>query len=171
MARAVKTARRYNLSAEARRLDSFLQEQLPIWAHLGLVEKGTRVNSPAAKCLRDKHHLRSVGECVRIARRLMYRIHGGDDHYPTVSCHCMDCCHDRNSLGCSHPHKCAAMAAAMLHNLAPKWNPRTPTVDDGLSLTPRRKAQNVDAVAAGMNVLFDPSVTARLPVANLLRVF
>ncbi|OJT08743.1 Ribonuclease H1 [Trametes pubescens] len=164
----VMAAKRYNVKCEASNPTAALCAQLPVWNHIGRnSERGTE-NSPACKCLRDAHQVRTVGQCVAVAERLQQE---RGTHVPRSTCECDDCLGDRTLLGCENPHRCAVAAARLIGRLTEKWDPNREGNKDGLTLTTRRKRENGSARVANERILFDPSLATDTPVAESMRVF
>ncbi|KAH9839738.1 uncharacterized protein C8Q71DRAFT_695073, partial [Rhodofomes roseus] len=166
------TAKRYNVSFAAVKLDNQMKKSLPIWYHLGATKKLRRLNNTnVSNCLRDKHGITYVADLLAPTRRACYieALRVSNDFLPT-SCICTDCERDK-AHGCKHPLRCCRGAAELLAQVRPKWNPTTDTTPDGLSLTRNRKTANQKAIQENGDVLFDPSLTTRGPLEEAFRVF
>ncbi|KAH9834578.1 uncharacterized protein C8Q71DRAFT_687641, partial [Rhodofomes roseus] len=167
----LKTAKRYNVSFEAVKLDEQMKKALPIWYHLGATKLLRRLNNTTtSNCLRDVHGVTYVAELFKLIQRPCYikAVETSNDFVP--HCDCNDCEKDMEQ-GCRHPLRCCKAASALLRQVNRKWNPTMDTSPDGLSLTKRRKETNANALQDKGDVLFDPSLTTRGPVEEAFRVF
>ncbi len=165
----MKTACKYNARFDAIDPSNELKDALPFWRHFGLSDESRTIVSKSVRCLLVAHGVRNVGEASKAAARL----HGIGEvrgHRPVISCECRDCVKDRND-GCDNPHRCAVASRRMLERLCPRWTSERRAPADGLSLTVRRKCLNREREARDERVVFDPTIQARLPLANHFRVF
>ncbi|KAI9063993.1 hypothetical protein FKP32DRAFT_1546256, partial [Trametes sanguinea] len=170
--RMVDVGRKYQVKIDVPVPDEALRLAMPIWYHFGEVsDLKQSANSPAAKCLRQKHNVRTVQDCQAAARRIQSTLNGGQPHTPKGSCVCLDCMHDRTELGCEHPHACAAAAERALERLSPLWKHEECLPSDGLSLTKRRQESNETARAENGAITFNPAMSVSLPIANGFRMF
>src|ERR1700722_1930418 len=161
----LKLAKGFHVKMELLQASPALKDEMPIWLHAGadgLMQ--LMYNSKEAKCLRDNHKLKTVGNVRKLAmkRALLHR--------PKRSCKCLRCRELRRIAGCNNPHKCHKMAQTILNTLLPKWNPTFLSPKDGLDLTPRRKQRNAVAEAANKPIIFDPKVT-QLTIPDAVRIF
>ncbi|KAH9857507.1 hypothetical protein C2E23DRAFT_704793, partial [Lenzites betulinus] len=140
---------------------------LPVWYHFALTQAGKLANSKSGKCLRDKHHVQTVGDCVRMRRTPP----DGSTHRDTKACTCVQCTRDRVQMGCDNPARCARAATTMLARLREKWRPACIPKNDGLSLT-REQRELTRLGAQDRDVLtFNPSVRQSAPVGEAFRIF
>lgn len=165
--RMLKAAEKYGLRANARNPDILLKEQMPVWYHLGRDGRRSAANSSASRCLRDKHGVVNVMDCMRVARRT-YRL---GTHRPVPQCKCDDCTEDRTARDCDNPARCALAARKALECLKPIWRTDNVGPDDGLSLTRRRLDRNHQRRAEKGRVTFNPSIREAGTLATLFRVF
>ncbi|KAI0039429.1 hypothetical protein FA95DRAFT_1462376, partial [Auriscalpium vulgare] len=162
----LRVAEKYHTSFSALRLSRALRRQLPAWYRIGEAPKRA---SAQTSCLRDTHRVRSTADLLRVSHRLSNLI-AGRLHYARSNCACAACVADR-LLGCENPHKCARAADDHLRRAAPRHAVHAPSPADGLSLTHRRREQNTSARATHRAILFDPSVTCKVSLAECFRVF
>ena len=123
----------------------------------------------ATKCLLKKHQTRTVEDLVKRTNKL-HEPQRAREHTSDQACICHECIQDR-SQGCKNPHECAREAMSRLRDIAPKFNPLSIIPQDGLSLTPNRKARNVVALITNKDVIFDPSITCKGSLADCFRIF
>ncbi|EIW60551.1 RNase H, partial [Trametes versicolor FP-101664 SS1] len=164
----MKAAKKYNVRCDASNPTENLRAQLPVWSHIGRAPGRCAENSPGCRCLRNGHQVRTVEQCEAAAERLTKL---DLNHIPRPCCPCNHCERDRSLYGCDNPHRCANAAARIVGRIVEKWNPRRRGNGDGLTLTSRRKRENVSARVANDRVLFDPSMSTDAPIAESLRVF
>ncbi|KAH9858723.1 hypothetical protein C2E23DRAFT_690227, partial [Lenzites betulinus] len=167
LARMIKVARKYGVRLDSQSPGTDLLETLPVWYHFALVEQRSTANSKSGTCLRENHEVHTVGDCLSVLRKPT----AADQHRERKDCPCMQCTHDRESLGCDNPARCAKAAAAILSKLKEKWRPRPQEISDGLSLTKVQRDANRVAAKDGETVTFDPSVTQHAPIGSAFRVF
>ncbi len=165
----LKAANKFNVRFDALDPSDELKDALPFWRHFALSDESRVIVSKSVRCLVAAHRIRDVGQACKAAAR-MYSIGETRAHRPAASCLCPDCVKDRVE-GCDNPHRCSMAARKILEMMYPRWaiGPRRP--EDGLSLTVNRKSMNVIRSECDGRVLFDPSIQARLPLANHFRVF
>ncbi|EIW55709.1 uncharacterized protein TRAVEDRAFT_129231, partial [Trametes versicolor FP-101664 SS1] len=167
----VRAARKYGVGLSVHEASEGLKTALPAWAHPALVSNRLQTNSPSAKCLRERHGVLTVGDCLRVARRL-YPQPGplAALHSSGARCRCDDCCEDREAHGCANPPRCATLADAMLRQISPKWRPGpiSPKTDGPAAAT--RGAPGAAGLTGGSTPFGLPRATA-LPLSNALRVF
>lgn len=161
----IKAARKYGVRCVTANPTKNLREQLPVWSHVGRLPGCALENTPSCKCLRRNHQVRTVGQCLAMARRLR---DDGSGHAARPSCECADCVSDRDVAGCDNPHRCATAAERVLAKLGEKWSVERDGNVDGLTLTSRRKRENVSARLAHERIVFNPSVSVDTPVAGAL---
>ncbi|EPS95585.1 hypothetical protein FOMPIDRAFT_48592 [Fomitopsis schrenkii] len=168
----ILTAKKFNVSLAAVKLDKEMKCRLPIWYHLGATKKMRRLNnSPESECLRTNHAVTIVADIQKIATRQCFQraSESGNDYIPN-NCSCPCCERDRRA-GCRHPMKCCLAAKRALTEILPKWHPGEESPKDGLSLTKRREERNEDAFNEGGILTFNPSITQRGELENAFRVF
>jgi hypothetical protein len=117
----LKVGQDFNLSFSSLKLPDSLKKKLPAWYHIGVDHQlSARINNtPASKCLRETHHVKSVGDLIQNIRQ------GRDTNTPQrhlncVNCACDYCNHDRLVHGCQAPNKCYKMAKMLLDQIQPK---------------------------------------------------
>ena len=167
--------KKYNVRLDTLKLPVDLKHQLPIWYHIGAEQRlASLTKKPPSQCLRRVHGVSTVGDTVRVTRRLteIFMDKSGKlrRHLPWKNCACPPCKADRIA-GCQDPSKCCATAKDLTNLLFPKyaadWNPPT----DGLSLTPNRLRANVEAIAENDVITFNPSITDPTDLSQTIRVF
>ena len=171
--RMLTVAKKHHVCFAAIKLSHKAKLSLPIWYHLGALKKlRTMNNSVRGKCLRTTHQVRIVAELLPL--RTQHEAHNDGRTYSNDlqhdQCRCERCEHARER-GCKEPQKCYAYAAQLLSQVRPKWHPDADGTADGLSLTPRRKNENIIAMENGTDVLFDPSITSDSPLGEAFRAF
>ncbi|KAL1941465.1 hypothetical protein VTO73DRAFT_7282 [Trametes versicolor] len=164
----IKAAKKYGIRCETTNPSKDLREQLPVWSHIGRKAGRCNENSPACRCLRNNHQIRTVGQCAAAAQRL---IDSSSAHVPRPTCACEDCELDRARYLCLNPHRCATAAKRIVGRLENKWDPRRAGNEDGLTLTKNRKRENNSARIANERILFDPTISTGVPIAESFRVF
>ncbi|EPS93989.1 hypothetical protein FOMPIDRAFT_1135091, partial [Fomitopsis schrenkii] len=166
------TAKKFNVSFAAVKLDKEMKRKLPIWYHLGATRKLRRLNNTKiSDCLRDHHGVMVVADAMKVIRRGCYHAaRTSQNDYIPEDCPCEHCTADREN-GCAHPMKCCRMAEKLLAEVRPKWNPGEPSPRDGLSLTKRRQNINETSLEDGGTLTFDPSLTQRGDLEAAFRVF
>ncbi|EPS94214.1 hypothetical protein FOMPIDRAFT_1134770 [Fomitopsis schrenkii] len=170
--RMLSTAKKYNVSFAAVKLDHSMKVKLPIWYHLGATKKLRRMNNTkTGDCLRLNHGVRTVADVLRVTNRDCYRdARESRNDYVPEDCACPQCEEDRRQ-GCKHPRKCCRAADRALEEVRPKWHPDEPLPQDGLSLTQRRHDANADALESDGTLTFDPSLTERGDLDIAFRAF
>ncbi len=166
----VRVARKFRVRFSALAPSEGLKDSLPIWYHFSQCTPGPMPNAKSAVCLRNLHGVFDVGKTSRVASRL-FAIGRPGGHRPSAVCPCLECVEDRVHRGCDNPHRCALFARRMLNSLAPRWLRETHRPSDGLSLTPRRVRGNAASSATAGRILFDPSISATLPLSSHFRAF
>ncbi|KAE9390355.1 hypothetical protein BT96DRAFT_747437, partial [Gymnopus androsaceus JB14] len=53
-----------------------------------------------------------------------------EQHLPWDECECHYCMDVEETVGCKHPHTCFLQAKELLDTLPPKWDPRSPNVEE-----------------------------------------
>ncbi|KAI0667435.1 hypothetical protein C8Q78DRAFT_930355, partial [Trametes maxima] len=166
--RMIMTAKKYGVCCETRNPGLEIRNELPVWHHLQEKAGRSTANSEASICLRERHGVTTVIQCLRIAQRLE---NGENNHRKNNKCKCYECDRDRRTMGCLNPHRCVIAARKMIAKIKMKWNPEGRANDDGLTLTRRRKEANKRAEENKGRIIFDPSMKQEGPIANALRVF
>ncbi|KAH9850138.1 hypothetical protein C2E23DRAFT_735683 [Lenzites betulinus] len=164
----IKAARKYGVRCSATLPSRDLKLAMPAWHHIGATTRALRARQNTIDCLATRHGARSVADYSRVADRLE---RWDDAHTDRDTCACAGCSTDRDVLGCPAPNVCARTASRAVQNLIPSWNPRVDGNVDGLTLTRTRKVANSEARADQGRIVFDPSVTQVMPLANVFRVF
>ena len=141
-ARMLKTAKSHNVNFMTIRMSQELKQKLPAWYQVGADHEA--INNRAAKCLLNKHHAKTIADLMKTSARIRNETNP-PTHRPTNYCNCTACVEDREK-DCTHPHDCATEALARINKTLPKQNPLRPGNGHGnLSLTKRRKQQNIRA--------------------------
>ncbi|TFY58490.1 hypothetical protein EVJ58_g6390 [Rhodofomes roseus] len=167
----LNTAKKYNVSFAAIKLDTQIKTALPIWYHLGATKQLRRLNNTKiSNCLRDNHGVRYVADLLAPSKRRCYITarEVSNDFLPPCSC---NECEDDKARGCKSPMRCCRAAENLLAQVRPKWNPQMEPSPDNLSLTKNRRAANTEALKNKGDVLFDPSLTTRGPLQEAFRAF
>ncbi|KAH9831667.1 uncharacterized protein C8Q71DRAFT_715041, partial [Rhodofomes roseus] len=163
------SAKKYNASFAAIKLDKGLKEQLPVWYHISTKKQLRRLdNTKLSKCLRLNHHTVTVADLVQASRHDTLIETNPDDENDVCVC---DRCDEDRRRGCEDPLKCREAAGRLLLNIDDKWNPTARSPNDNLTLTKRRKESNTQAAETKGAVTFNPSVTERGGIKEALRVF
>ncbi|KAH9841158.1 uncharacterized protein C8Q71DRAFT_682287, partial [Rhodofomes roseus] len=168
----LNTAKKYNVSFAAIKLDRRVKLALPIWYHLGATKHLRRLNNnPSGACLRDTHGVTYVADLLKLTRRpcLLAALTMSNDFVPR-DCTCQACEDDR-AAGCRAPTRCCKAAVTLLDQVRPKWNPELDRTPDGLTLTKRRMSANKRARQEKGPTTFNPSITERGEVDEAFRVF
>lgn len=95
----IKVARKYKIGLDARRLSLETKRNLPIWHHLA-VNSNYLWNKKQAKCLREKHNIRTVEDLEKLVNRR------------TVT------------RRCPNPKNCKNFGRILINLLSPKYDPR-----------------------------------------------
>ncbi|KAH9854775.1 hypothetical protein C2E23DRAFT_704415, partial [Lenzites betulinus] len=164
----IAAANKFGVSLSPLLPDDALRLAIPIWYHIGLQEGRVAMNSVACKCLRSRHNVVTVGDCVEVARRLRHNPGGGPPHILRADCQCMCCVADRNVQRCENPHRCVTAAARAIAKLRALWHPDMTLTADGLS--PQRPIGVPIPLEDGA-VLFDPSIRSGPLACDSFRVF
>ena len=166
--RMLKAAKTHHTNLAAVKLSVRLRKELPAWYHID--DKPSKLDSITAKCLLGNHKVTSVTDLVNMSARIRNH-HHTNTHRPYPFCLCQDCLNDREK-GCANPQECAEEALLRLRKISPKLNPLGPeTPADCLSLTPARKAKNLQEKQVNGKITFDPSLTCNQNLADSFRVF
>ncbi|KAH9911756.1 uncharacterized protein B0H18DRAFT_891831, partial [Fomitopsis serialis] len=162
----LKTAKRYNVSFAAIKLDRELKLQLPVWYHIGAEARMRRLNNTQrSDCLRLCHGVQRLADLSAILAD-----HGPDTALNDEQCTC-SLCMSAVENGCRDPSACYTAAKTILDLIRPKWHPSFTAPRDGLSLTRRRREVNETALLSEDSVTFDPSVTSRGNITEAFRAF
>ncbi|EIW57008.1 uncharacterized protein TRAVEDRAFT_127747, partial [Trametes versicolor FP-101664 SS1] len=169
----LKAAKKYGVRLDVKNPSETLKEALPIWSHIGVMQGRVMSNSRTSRCIRENHGVVTVGACLNLARRLSLPSRTAQNvaHVPSARCPCTECEADRSENGCTNPHRCAAAAHDLLRKLQPAWVPDGARHSDGLSLTKSRKRKNTTAREHRDRILFNPSASSTLPLADTIRAF
>ncbi|KAI0720821.1 hypothetical protein C8T65DRAFT_558559, partial [Cerioporus squamosus] len=165
----IRTARKFGVRFDALDPCDAIKDALPFWRHFALADDLRHITSKSVRCLMVSHGVLEVGQACRVVTRLN-SVGAPSAHRPTNACLCADCAADK-AAGCDNPHRCALAARRLLKKIQPRWAAGPLRLSDGLSLTTRRIAANVEKAVDDGRVLFDPSIQARLPLASHFRVF
>ncbi|KAH9859091.1 hypothetical protein C2E23DRAFT_910558, partial [Lenzites betulinus] len=167
LARMIRTAKKYGVIVDVPNPAENLKKQLPIWYHFGLLEGRSTANSKTGKCLRNKHNVRTVADCVA----MIAKAKNTHDHVDKIGCNC-DLCNEMAAVdGCEHPPWCTRAAERLVGKLRAKWRPTEHPTNDGLSLTPSRKHGNREARGEKGALLFNPSASYGASLGDAIRVF
>ena len=142
--------------------------KLPAWYHP--FAEPHPMTTAMARCLLHRHRVSTVAGLVKQAKKIL-ALNQNSEHSPTPNCPCPPCTTERDDR-CQNPNACATEALARIHELAPKYNPlQIREQHDKLSLTNRRKDNNIQARKDDKEITFDPSITCKDSVAECFRVF
>ena len=168
--RMLRVSKKYNLTCNAIKVDSKIKKALPAWYHIG-AKKSIKMmnNSISGKCLREKHMVKTIGDLLKIKKRL--RRSTNPDHVALKTCTCIFCESDRRTRQCDNPDRCANAAAKIIRNMEKKWRVTSKQPKDGLSLTENRIKGNQEAKKENRQITFDPTTTLKEDVSRLFRVF
>ena len=169
--RMLRVGRSYQVSLSNLNTPGHIKTQMPAWYHLGSTRDPRGFSqSTAAKCLKNKHLTRTVGDLVKITKRLRH-VNPQDIHQDLPDCPCSRCTHDRQD-GCHDPNKCCRAAQEAISRLHPKWRPFATSLNrDNLTHTPGRKKANEDARINKSEITFNPSVKLEGDINAYFRVF
>lgn len=141
----LRTGRKYNVGYDALVVGEKVQNNLPIWYHLGILDNYSW-NKKGALCLREKHHIETVKHLTEFANTTQKRT--------------------------KKNHKsCIAIANKILDKLPAKMDPRTNTLQDSLDHTPKRVKQWKNANPEDGKVLLDPRTVENLTPEKSFRLF
>ena len=164
----LRVAKEQNTNLAAVKMSTHLCQELPAWYHID--DQLASLSSRSAKCLLEKHAVSTVADLVSVLARIR-SLHPPEMHRPTPFCPCQDCMSDQGK-GCYNPHECALEALVRLRKVSPKLNPLgLETPRDLLSLTPTRKAANLQANMNNEAITFNLSLTCYGNLAECFRVF
>ncbi|KAH9848340.1 hypothetical protein C2E23DRAFT_871291 [Lenzites betulinus] len=76
----IKSASAFKVALSPLLPDDSLKLAVPIWYHIGAKDGRSTANSPANRCLRSRHDVLTVGDCVAVAARLNCNPDGGPPH-------------------------------------------------------------------------------------------
>jgi zinc-binding in reverse transcriptase len=140
----LKTARKFNLEFVARRMSIETKKKLPFWHNIE-VNNNYLWNKKAAKCLRDKSNVKTVGDLVQLM--------------------------EEDTLPCGE-EACRKMVSKLLHVLPEIINPMKNTPEkinqQNLDLTPRRVKKNLESQKT---VVFNPDIRAKGNPMNHITMF
>ncbi|KAI9056758.1 hypothetical protein FKP32DRAFT_1585217, partial [Trametes sanguinea] len=164
----LKVARKYGLRLEGRAFSRDILRNMPMWDHIEADKTRVRKlasQSRATACLRETHHLVTVGDFERFASER-------DDpgHNREAQCECDRCLSLRLDNGCSNPDACYRRAAEFLNTLPQKWDPRGEHPEDYEQNLPKLAADIFEEVD-GQVELFDRRVTTTGTISDALRIF
>ncbi|KAG0694781.1 hypothetical protein DFH29DRAFT_814914, partial [Suillus ampliporus] len=134
----LKMARKHNMCFAPIKLSQSLKRQLPAWLHLGALPR--TYHKIKDLCLRQNHGVKSIKDLLNVSNRPTT----APQHWESHNCECELCASDRQA-GCKNPNKCISTAAAIINNLAPKFNPFQCPINDELTLTHHRLEKNTRA--------------------------
>ncbi|KAI0656861.1 hypothetical protein C8Q70DRAFT_894013, partial [Cubamyces menziesii] len=167
--RMVKVAKKYNVGPDAPNPTQAVRALMPIWYHCAADGDSRGPNSKSGKCLRKKHGVRTVGQCMTLIEERSQL--AGNQHRRNANCECIPCTRDRIDRGCDNPARCTTAAEKLIRTIYPKWNPRREPQKDSLSITKSGRERNKLAQEENGRITFDPSVTQGTPLATIFRVF
>ena len=164
----LEAAKKHNVNFMTIKLSQELKKQLPAWFQIEADHWA--INNKPAKCLLQKHRVRTIADLMKISARIRENTNQ-PGHRPTNYCNCPACVEDHRK-DCTHPHDCAKEALARINKTTPKLNPlHIGNRPDNLSLTKRRKEQNQTAKKENGSITFDPSITTKEDLSECFRVF
>lgn len=163
--RITKAADKYRVRWEAININPDVSRQLPIWFHIGASENLKKLNNHLyASCLREKHHVTSVGQMELIATRNL------PSHRQNKNCPCAHCSQDRTLVKCEKPYKCTKLARDILQCILPKWHPQTSSPPYSLNIAPEQITPGDDN-ENNHQKLFDPTYPSPNSLTDGFRVF
>ncbi|KAH9856134.1 hypothetical protein C2E23DRAFT_810216 [Lenzites betulinus] len=163
----IHVAKKYGVRPAATHPSDNLLKALPIWYHFALVQERTSANTRSNKCLRERHGVKTVADCLKMAERP----EDETAHRENKNCVCERCSREKEATGCENPSSCMKAARNILSKLQEKWRPGAGRNEDGLSLTRDQWEENARRMESKDTVIFDPSVTQDAPAANVFRAF
>jgi len=96
-----------------------LRRSMPITYHIGVC-LSYPWNDKFPRCHCHHHKIKTVGELQDYCAQEL-----PESHVPRKCCHC-EVCQTLKRMGCAMPNSCRVAALAVLDELPPKWDPRTP---------------------------------------------
>lgn len=123
--RMLKIAKKYGIRQESTTIQPEALRNMPIWNH-NEAEKSIRrlAHGRYAKCLQEKHKVRTVGDMMREAEKM--KTQGHEDH---PQCQCTSCNETGWEMWCDRPFECYKRAKAILEKIPPKWIPDVDTLN------------------------------------------
>ncbi|KAJ3911656.1 hypothetical protein F5877DRAFT_55042 [Lentinula edodes] len=154
----INVATRYGLRLEVMAPSREIIRQMPIWLHSKANGIQCLQHKPEAKCLRQNHKIRTVGDTEELTKHLR-----NTHHHARRNCACPKCRQMRED-NCRNPHKCYEYAKKLIETLPPKWNPLSRLPEDHEPQTqPLPLTSSMEA--------FDYRVTTTGTLADVFRIF
>lgn len=142
-----KVARKYNIGFDALKISQEMKSIFPLWHHIG-ANSNYLWNKKAAKCLRNNHQVRLIGEIED------YLI----DQEPDTDC--------------ENHSRCQNIANTLSNHVTAKFNLNNTTPrKDNLDFTPRRKKALKEINYKERPITFNPDVTAKGHPHDHIRIF
>ncbi|KIY73935.1 hypothetical protein CYLTODRAFT_472864, partial [Cylindrobasidium torrendii FP15055 ss-10] len=158
----MNAARDFGLRLEAIAVTRETIREMPIWMHSEAERRSRRLHhSGQSECLRDLHHVKTVGEAQDLADK-----RETPNHKPNARCRCQSCREIRQETGCVCPWKCYRRARELIDCLPPKWNPYSRIPEDYEYMPEISNEDKEEGIR-----LFDPRVTAKPGLKNAFRIF
>ena len=127
----LKLVKEFNVKIDTPNPSREAKLSLPLWYHVHSTPAARKLyKKKTAKCLRKKHDTRLVRDAVNLIQGV------NADHLPARNCKCNTCRSMRTSEKCTHPHECINMAATLLREIHPRWNPDKEDNDNQTTRTP-----------------------------------
>ncbi|KNZ74460.1 hypothetical protein J132_06837 [Termitomyces sp. J132] len=121
MKRMIKVMKKHKVTLTHCRLTPKPKLRMPIWHHTSLVGvKYPGYNSVPAKCMRNKHGIRTMEDLLQLVKHMNVSIN--PNHNPRKNCKCNECKEMRDK-GCRNPQRCSAYARKLLARMDHCWNP------------------------------------------------
>jgi hypothetical protein len=161
----MSVARKYDVAIESLMVTDDVKRQMPLWYHLGADSSLNYLNNkPMARCLRNNHDVRTVGDAVDLIDSRP------PAHRNRRMCMC-ELCATARERKCEYPHHCMEFCRTLISTLKAKWNPQTASQDDGLDLDADKIAENLALEEKGEPVRFNPDVRTKDCPESAFRAF
>jgi exonuclease III/ribonuclease HI len=163
LASMVRTAEKHGVKIDGISMGEEVRKEMPIWLHTSESTYMRRVtNRPAAKCLRNKHKVKTTGQMMALTER-------NEAHTDRPSCACNVCASWRGQ-GCQNPQACRELADKFLTSMPDRWHPRERDGALDLILTEEENENNDKALGKGEDVTFERRLTVE-ELQDTFRVF
>jgi exonuclease III len=161
----MKVANKYDVALEALMVDEPVMRQMPLWYHIGANDTLNYLNNkPMAKCLRDNHDVKTVGDAMDMIQNRPER------HRNRRLCPC-DICQESRRRKCDYPHHCMEYCRNLVATLKAKWNPLAVKQDDGLDIETDQEDDSMDDTVNEHQVRFNPDVRLKEYPEKGIRAF
>jgi exonuclease III len=161
----MKVANKYDVALEALMVDEPVMRQMPLWYHIGANDTlSYHNNKPMAKCLRDNHDVRTVGDAMDLIQRRPAR------HRNRRLCPC-NVCQESRRRKCEYPHHCMEYCRTLVATLKAKWNPLAVKQNDGLDIEIDQEEEMMEDAENEHQVQFNPDVRLKEYPEKGIRAF